>query len=133
MKRNLGIILLLLIAVSGFAQHKIVFQLATDLEKEQSSLPRQLNNVLNYWPDADIEVVVHSAALDFMIKEKSIAKDEIAALMQRGVKFAVCRNTMERRKVTEAEIIDGALIVPVGIAEIVEKQEAGYSYIKGGY
>lgn len=124
------------ISFGGFAQkknHKIVFQLATDVEKEQSSLPRQLNNVLAYWPKAQIEVVVHSAAIEFMTKDNSVARAEIEALMKRGVTFAVCQNTMQRKNITESQIIDGATFVPVGIAEIVLKQEQGYSYIRAGY
>jgi intracellular sulfur oxidation DsrE/DsrF family protein len=122
--------------VNTFAQkqkHKIVFQLATDVVKEHGSLTRQLNNVLDYWPKAEIEVVVHSAALEFMMSEKTSVKPEIEALMERGVKFAVCKNTMKRKKVTESEIIEGAIFVPVGIAEIVLKQEKGYNYIKAGF
>lgn len=124
------------ISFASFSQknnHKIVFQLATDVVKEHGSLTRQLNNVLNFWPQAEIEVVVHSAALEFIMNEKTSVKPEIEALMNRGVKFAVCQNTMKRKKVAESEIINGAIFVPVGIAEIVLKQEEGYSYIKAGY
>lgn len=138
MKSRFPFFLLLFTALSfsTFAQkqkHKIVFQMATDVVKEHGSLTRQLNNVLDYWPKAEIEVVVHSAAIEFMMSEKSSVKEEIQALMEKGVVFAVCQNTMKRKKVTESEIISGAIFVPVGIAEIVLKQEKGYSYIKAGY
>lgn len=138
MKSKITLLFLVFTALSfgTFAQkksHKIVFQMATDVVKEHGSLTRQLNNVLNYWPKAEIEVVVHSAAIEFMMVEKSSVKMEIEALMQKGVKFAVCQNTMKRKNVTEADIISGAMFVPVGIAEIVLKQEKGYSYIKAGY
>ncbi len=135
LKTHFLLIALFALSFGTFAQkknHKIVFQLATDQVKEHSSLIRQLNNVLNYWPNATIEVVVHSAALEFMMIEKSSVKTEIEALIAKGVKFAVCQNTMKRKNVTEAEIMDGSMFVPVGIAEIVLKQEKGYSYIKAG-
>ncbi len=128
--------LLLLISANVMAQsgkkHKMVFQLATDVTKEHNSLTRQINNVLNFWPNAEIVVVVHSAALDFMIAEKSVAKTEIEKLMEKGVTFEVCQNTMKRNKVSEDQIIKGALFVPVGIAEIVSRQEKKYAYIKAG-
>ncbi len=136
MKNSLILLLLFLsMSLGALAQnsHKIVFQLATADEKEQSSLTRQLNNVLNYWPKAEIEVVVHSGAIEFMMSEKSIAAKEIPELMKRGVQFAVCQNTMKRKGVTEEQIISGAKYVPVGIAEIVIKQEEGFEYIKAGY
>lgn len=133
MKHFFTAILLFVATFSSLAQHKIIFQLATDEIKEHGSLTRQLNNVLAYWPDAKIEVVVHSAALEFMMKEKSSVKTEVEKLIETGVTFAVCRNTMKRKNVDEGEIISGATFVPVGIAELVEKQEQGYSYIKAGY
>lgn len=138
MKSKITFLFLVFTALSfgTFAQkqkHKIVFQIASDEVKEHGSLTRQLNNVLNYWPKAEIEVVVHSAALEFMMNEKSSVKTEIQAFMEKGVVFAVCQNTMKRKNVTESEIISGAMFVPVGIAEIVLKQEKGYSYIKAGY
>lgn len=138
MKHKISLLILLFISTTfvAFAQkrsHKIVFQLATDAVKEHGSLTRQLNNVLTFWPKADIEVVVHSAAIEFMMIEKSSVNAEIAALMERGVKFAVCQNTMKRKGVAEDEIIAGVIFVPVGIAEIVLKQEKGYSYLKAGY
>ena len=126
-------LLFCLVANTSLAQHKIVFQLATDEVKEHGSLTRQLNNVLAYWPKAKIEVVVHSAALEFMVTEKSTVKSDIQDLMQRGITFAVCQNTMKRKNVSENEIIPGAVFVPVGIAELVRKQEKGYSYIKAGF
>lgn len=131
------IYLLLLISITSVAyaqkkSHKIVFQLATEIEKEHGALTRQLNNVLEYWPNATIEVVVHSAALEFMMTEKSTVKAEVESLMGKGVKFAVCENTMKRKKVTKDKIIPGAIFVPVGVAEIVLKQEKGYSYLKAG-
>lgn len=45
----------------------------------------------------------------------------------------VCQNTMNQRNIKEDELIEEAEIVPAGIAEIVEKQEQGWSYIKGGF
>lgn len=135
-KTLLLLILLSVISFVTFAQkknHKIVFQLATDDVKEHAALTRQLNNVLAYWPKAEIEVVVHSAALEFMMNDKSTVKQEIEKLMANGVTFAVCQNTMKRKNVTEEQILKRAVFVPVGVAEIVLKQEKGFAYIKAGY
>lgn len=136
MKKILVLLTLLVITFTtaqAQKKHKIVFQMATADSKEQASLTRQINNVLVHWPNAEIEVVTHSAALEFMMKDKSPAEAEIKELMTKGVTFAVCQNTMKRKNVTETEIIDGAVFVPVGIAEIVLKQEKKYQYIKAGY
>lgn len=121
------------IGVQAQDKHKIVFHLASGDSKEQQSLDRQLNNLHNYWPEAEIEVVIHGGAIAFMMNEKSVAKEAIIKSMENGVIFAVCQNTMRGKNVTEEEIIPGAVFVPNGIAEIVLKQEKGFSYIKAGY
>jgi intracellular sulfur oxidation DsrE/DsrF family protein len=40
---------------------------------------------------------------------------------------------MKNQKVTKDQLISEVEYVKVGIAEIVEKQEQGWSYIKGGF
>lgn len=135
MKKFAFIFFLVALSSASFAQektHKIVFQLATGDTLMHQGLTRQLNNVLKHWPSAQIEVVVHNAGLDFMHLENSSVKKEVPELQARGVVFAVCENTLRRKKVSKESIMAGAKFVPVGIAEIVEKQEEGFSYIKAG-
>lgn len=50
------------------------------------------------------------------------------------MKFVVCENTLKNRKISK-DAFPEILVeyTPAGIAEIVEKQEQGWSYIKGGY
>ncbi len=39
---------------------------------------------------------------------------------------------MRAHNLTQADLVPGAEIVPAGIAEVVRKQEAGWTYIKAG-
>ncbi|MOA61796.1 DsrE/DsrF-like family protein [compost metagenome] len=53
--------------------------------------------------------------------------------LSRGpVFFAACRNTMEGRQLTPDALLGFAQVVPSGVAELVRKQEAGWSYLKPG-
>ncbi len=136
MKKTISTIALFLSISVAFAQsktHKIVFQLATADTLVHQGLIRQLNNVLEYWPTAKLEVVVHNDAIGSVKNTESTIKKQIKEMQDRGVTFAVCKNTMKRKKLSESDIIPAAKFVPVGIAEIVERQESGYSYIKAGY
>jgi hypothetical protein len=47
-----------------------------------------------------------------------------------GVVFAVCQNSMRARKVTTEDLFPFAAQVDSGVAEIIRKQEAGFSYIR---
>jgi len=140
MKKNLIALLLVVFAFvnQGFAQqtdkvHKIVFHLATSDTLAHKALAKQVANVLDYWKNAQIEVVVHNNGIGFMKKNEAKTAKEIEALKARGVTFAVCENTLKQRKIDKSEILPGAVFVPVGIAELVLKQEDGWAYIKAGF
>ena len=142
MKNNLSLLLLglLLLTVPALAQsktdakqHRIVFHLATGDTLAYRALTKQLSNVLAYWPTALLEVVVHNKGIGFMRRDQSVFEPEIQALKSKGVVFAVCENTMKQQKLTKNQILSQAVFVPVGIAELVIRQEDGWSYIKAGF
>lgn len=115
------------------AGHKIVFQLTDNDEKSHKALNGQLKNLTEGWPDAEIEVVVHSAGINYLQKSKTAFKTEIEALTAKGVKFQACENTLKNKNIDKSDILDVAGYVPMGIGEVVLKQEAGWSYIKAGF
>ena len=142
MKNSLLLLLLglLLLTIPALAQsktdakqHRIVFHLATGDTLAYRALTKQLNNVLAYWPTALLEVVVHNKGIGFMRRDESLFEQEIQALKSKGVVFAVCENTMKQQKLTKGQILSQATFVPVGLAELVIRQEEGWSYIKAGF
>lgn len=112
--------------------HKIVFQLTDNNLKSQKSLTRQLNNLKQGWPEAEFQVVVHSAGISYLIEEESAFSDEIRKLSEMGVVFVACENTLSAKNISKDKVIDVATYVKMGIAEVVRKQEQGWSYIKAG-
>jgi intracellular sulfur oxidation DsrE/DsrF family protein len=114
------------------AGHKIVFQLTDNNLKSQKSLTRQLNNLNQGWPEAEFQVVVHSAGIGYLIEDKSAFSDEIRNLSEMGVVFVACENTLSAKNISKDKVIDVAKYVKMGIAEVVRKQEQGWSYIKAG-
>jgi intracellular sulfur oxidation DsrE/DsrF family protein len=49
------------------------------------------------------------------------------------VRFSVCGNTkmiMERNEGRPLALVDGAQVVPFGVARLVELQEAGWTYLR---
>jgi len=114
-------------------EHKIVFHLASSDTLVHKALVKQIANVLDYWKTAKIEVVVHNNGIGFMKIEETKTAKEIHILSEKGVVFAVCENTMKQRKLEKSQILSSATFVPVGIAEIVLKEEEGWSYIKAGF
>jgi uncharacterized protein len=124
------------ISVVAFGQkkdHKVVFHLSTADTLAYRALTKQLSNVLEVWPKAKIEVVVHNKGLGFVQKTKSQFEPEIKSLMAQGVHFAVCENSLRQQKLTKDQIFPSAGFVPAGLVEIIKKQEEGWAYIKAGF
>lgn len=141
MKKNLLSLLvcLLMLSAPAFAQsktdmkqHRIVFHLATSDTTTYKGLIRQLSNLTALWPTASIEVVAHSFGIDIMRKDRSKLEADIQVLKNKGVAFAVCQNTMKSQKLTPEQMLPQSIFVPNGLAELVLKQEEGWSYIKVG-
>lgn len=138
MKARLLIFSFLTFGVVNFSvgqtkKHRIVFHLATSDTLAHKALVKQLSNVLDYWNTAKIEVVVHNNGVSFMkLGEARFAK-EIEALKDRGIVFAVCENTLKQRKIEKHQLLKTASFVPVGLVEIVTRQEEGWAYIKAGF
>ena len=138
--KNLFLALICLLSVNSFAQikpkdHKIVFQFtnANDTLK-QKAFVKQLENITAHWPNAKYEVVVYNQGVELVMKNNTKYQARLQSLKAKGVNFVVCENTLKNRKISKdafPEVLVG--FVPAGIAEIVEKQEEGWSYIRGGF
>lgn len=112
------------------ARHRVVFDVAAADTAQQAGLMRQLNNLKRHWPDAQVEVVVHGKALPMLLTAKAYKPAALKALQKKGVVFAACQNTMRFNKVTEADLLPGVTTVPSAVAELISKQEEGWSYIR---
>lgn len=127
----------LLFSNTIFAQpneHKIIFQFTNAVDTmQQKAFVNQLKNVTAYWPDAQIEVVVYNQGLELVMPAKSKHIDAVKQLIEKGVRFVVCENTMKQRNIGKAEFIPEVEYTPAGIVELVEQQERGWMYIKGGF
>jgi uncharacterized protein len=111
-------------------QHRIVWQIDAKDTTAQSTLMRQLNNVLKESPDTKIEVVYHGEAITGLVKDSSFFAGKILEFQKKGVVFAACNNSLRRYKIDPTQVLPGVIVVPVAILELVKKQEEGWSYIK---
>jgi intracellular sulfur oxidation DsrE/DsrF family protein len=84
-----------------------------------------------YRPEnVEMRIVAYSHGIRAVLsKEKAIAV-RVDALMQYGVVFVACGNTMRTKKIKESELIDGTEVVTAGIVEMIERVKSGWTYIK---
>lgn len=113
--------------------HKIVIQLTSSDTAVHKGLMKQLNNITSAAPLAEIEVVCHGPGIQIMVKEKTIVSEKMEKLVsEQKVSFIACENTLREKKIDKSTIVSFAQFAPAGIIYIVERQEAGWSYIKAG-
>ncbi len=138
MLRFLVMAMFLAVGSSLFAQdkgagHKIVIGFTKNDTNQQKALLNQLSNIEEVWPDASVEVVTYNQGIDLMLASNVFASAKISRLTEKGIRFVVCGKTMERRKVSKEQLLGTAEVVEAAIPEIVLKQEAGWSYVVGGF
>ncbi len=83
--------------------------------------------------NVEIELVAHGPGISFLQKDKTTQLSAMEELRKSGVVFAACNNSMKARNISLADLVSQATVVPSGVAEIVTKQEQGWSYLKTSF
>jgi intracellular sulfur oxidation DsrE/DsrF family protein len=116
-----------------FAEKHVILQLS-DQANEAVVLDTANNLIKNYGgPDMiDIEIVTFGKGVRLMFAE-SQHQTRIASLVDNGVRFYVCRNTldtMERTHGNRPKINPSAIVVQAGVAHIIDRVDEGYTLIR---
>jgi intracellular sulfur oxidation DsrE/DsrF family protein len=105
---------------------KVVYHLTEG--PEQAS--RALNNVRNHLdadPTAKIIAVSNGEGVQFALngakdKNGKEYQQSVAALVEKGVEFRVCGNTLFKRDIPSSSVAKNAKVVPTGVAEVARLQ-----------
>lgn len=114
-------------------QHRIVMQLVSGDTLVHKGLMRQLRNIKEAAPSAQVEVVCHGPGLDLLMSDRSVVQGKVKEFGAQGIVFIACENTLRERDLDRALVIPEAGYVKAGIIHIVERQEDGWSYVKAGF
>ena len=122
------------VSAAGGREEKVVYHI-NDASNAMAAMGN-IRNHLNASPKAQIVVVAHGPGIDFLLED---AKDKngnpydavVQELSNRNVKFRVCNNTLEARKIDRKRVLPEAAVVPSGVAEVARLQyQEGYAYLK---
>jgi len=80
--------------------------------------------------NAEIEVVANSVAVKCYKKKDDEYKDKMEELIRMGIKFCACSNALRNLGIESKDLYEFVIIVPIGVKEIIEKQQIGFAYIK---
>jgi intracellular sulfur oxidation DsrE/DsrF family protein len=106
--------------VPGEMAYQIVLGNITNLRKAMAPEP------------VEVEVVCEGKGVDMVLKSGPVLKG-VATAQKNGIKFMACNNTLKFRKLDPKRLISGVSIVPAGVAQVVRRQEEGWSYLKGAF
>jgi intracellular sulfur oxidation DsrE/DsrF family protein len=82
--------------------------------------------------NVQIEVVFYGKGITALLKTNTAFEEQLQKAHDSGVVLAACQNSMRQRKIKSEDIFSFSTEVDSGAAELVRKQEAGFSYIRAG-
>ncbi|HVM88806.1 MAG TPA: hypothetical protein VMT76_11520 [Puia sp.] len=114
-------------------KYKVIIQLTGNEEALIKSVYSQINNLLKALSEnVDIELVCHGNSLPFVINEDERWSNIISQLLSKSVRIVACENMLAAQFKNKTDLFPGIETVPAAIAELVVKQQEGWSYIKAG-
>lgn len=112
-------------------KYQLVFHIS---ENNPAQWNLALNNAFAFQKNigkdnAEIEIVAIGPGLN-MLKADSKVADRITQAMDRSIDIVACGETMSATHVTKDQLVGGVRVAPGGLIEIVNRQRAGWSYIR---
>ncbi len=113
--------------------HRVVFEFVSEEARQQESLLNNVENLLKaLGSTTQILVVAHGGGLILLYHPDKKIAERIRELASKRVVFAACENTMQKKHVKKEDLVREAITVDSGVAEVVRRQEDGWSYIRSG-
>lgn len=115
-----------------FAEAHVILQVSDADQSRHRTVLDIANNLTRHYggPDlADIEIIAFSTGVTMLLAGDNSDAQRIADLMENGVRFYVCGNTLdtiERRDGTRPAVLPGVREVQTGVAFMIEEIRKGY-------
>ena len=111
---------------------KIVLSLSERDPERVNEVIGNLGNIQRYYgaDNATIALIVFGPGVHALLASESTVKPRIAGLLAIGVQIFACQATLDSLHKTKADLITGVAVVPNGIPAIIERQVAGWIYVK---
>ncbi|NOX10096.1 MAG: hypothetical protein GXP22_11555 [Gammaproteobacteria bacterium] len=120
----------------GEPDHRIIYQLNTADQKTIDTILFSIGELVRTYGDS-IHIVVtalgpgiHTLAKNPLRPLSLESRQRISSLANYGVDFHACGNTMKSLHWNKEDMLEFAVIIDVGVIDIMLHQERGYSYIK---
>ncbi len=108
-----------------------VVHLISGIGGEQETAFAIVNNLLDA-ENADLGelvVVAQSQGIE-AVTTGGETEHQVRSLLDAGVSFKACRNTLDTMNLDESDLVDDMDIVPEGAVEVIRLQNEGYAYLR---
>lgn len=115
-------------------QHRVVVTV-TDGPESWPFLLNSLGNLLAAYPEGSltVELVAYGPKGISLLRKGSSGADRLTELNGRGLRCLACGNTLKNQQISQEDLLAFVEVVPAGIAHLIEREEEGWSYVKGGF
>ena len=132
------IVLMLALVFAAISQtpanhkHQVVIQMNSPAGDSWNQLFANIENIQKVFAadGIQVEVVFYGKGLSMLLKTNSGYEERMKKAASTGVILAACQNSMRIQKVTTEDLVPFAAQVDSGVAELIRKQEAGWSIVK---
>lgn len=110
---------------------KTVVHLLSGDEAEQATALAIARNLLEDETDSieDVAVVVQADGIR-AIDADGEHGEQVRDLIEDGVAFSACSNTLESKGLEASDLVAGVETVPEGVVEVTRLQSDGYAYVR---
>lgn len=114
--------------------HHVVIEVNVEGPEAWNGILNNIENLQKAFGAAEVQIesVSHGKGLGLLLRTNTGLRQRLEQAAATGVVFAACQNTMRRQNLTKDDLLPFVTTVDSGAAEVVRKQEAGWSYLKGG-
>ena len=119
-----------------FAETHVIMQVSQPDPAKQSLVLDIANNLAKHYGGqdmVDIEVIAFGPGVPFLFATDNTNQARIESLMEHGVRFYVCGNTLdtiERKQGNRPLVLSGVETVQTGVAFMIEEIARGYTHIQ---
>ena len=114
-------------------KYRVLIQVSEDsVDKMNQSLNTARNIQHTFGPEnVEVEIVVYGDGVQTLKYYAPIPiADKVQEVTTEGVRIVACEIAMRTSKLRPSDMLQQVRYVPSGVAEIVEKQTLGWSYIR---
>lgn len=107
---------------------KVIFHI--DEEEKWKLLLANARNLRRDSTDTVIEILANSVAVKELTQSNRAHEQDLSLLAEARVTFCACGHSLKGLGIESGTLFNFVKVVPVGVKELIEKQMAGYAYIK---